>query len=62
MPYPEMLVAPMRAELTNQGFTELKSADEVVSFMEGNNDTTLVMVNSVCGCAAGSARPGDLKS
>ena len=62
MPYPEMLVAPMRAELTNQGFTELKSADEVVAFMEGNNDTTLVMVNSVCGCAAGSARPGVLKS
>ena len=62
MPYPEMLVAPMRAELTNQGFTELKSADEVVAFMEGNNDTTLVMVNSVCGCAAGYARPGVLKS
>lgn len=40
MPYPEMLLAPMRAELTNQGFTELKSADEVVAFMEGNNDTT----------------------
>lgn len=62
MPYPEMLVAPMRAELTNQGFIELKTADEVVSFMEGNDDTTLVMVNSVCGCAAGSARPGVLKS
>mgnify|MGYP006181067483 CR=1 FL=1 len=44
MPYPEMLVAPMRAELTNGGFTELKSADEVVAFMEGNEDTTLVMV------------------
>jgi putative YphP/YqiW family bacilliredoxin len=62
MPYPEMLVAPMRAELTNGGFTELKSADDVVAFMEGNEDTTLVMVNSVCGCAAGSARPGVLKS
>ena len=62
MPYPEMLVAPMRAELTNQGFTELKSAEEVVTFMEGNHDTTLVMVNPVCGCAAGSARPGVLKS
>jgi putative YphP/YqiW family bacilliredoxin len=36
--------------------------DDVVAFMEGNNDTTLVMVNSVCGCAAGSARPGVLKS
>lgn len=62
MPYPEMLVAPMRAELTQGGFTELKTAEEVVSHIEGNMDTTLVMVNSVCGCAAGSARPGVLKS
>jgi putative YphP/YqiW family bacilliredoxin len=62
MPYPEMLVAPMRAELTNSGFTELKSAEDVVSAMSNNNDTTLVVVNSVCGCAAGSARPGILKS
>lgn len=62
MPYPEMLVAPMRAELTNGGFTELKTANDVVTFMEGNQDTILVMVNSVCGCAAGSARPGVLKS
>ena len=62
MPYPEMLVAPMRAELTNSGFTELKSAEDVVSAMSNNNDTTVVVVNSVCGCAAGSARPGILKS
>lgn len=62
MPYPEMMVAPMRAELTNKGFTELKSAEEVEAAMNGNNDTTLVVVNSVCGCAAGSARPGILKS
>lgn len=62
MPYPEMLVAPMRAELTNQGFEELKSALEVNAAMEGNNETTLVVVNSVCGCAAGSCRPGVLKS
>lgn len=62
MPYPEMLVAPMRAELTNQGFTELKSADEVSAAMNSNNDTALVVVNSVCGCAAGSCRPGVLKS
>ncbi len=62
MPYPEMLVAPMRAELTNNGFIELKSADEVVAAMTDNNDTTLVVVNSVCGCAAGSARPGIIKS
>ncbi len=62
MPYPEMMVAPMRAELTNKGFTELKSAADVESAMNGNNETTLVVVNSVCGCAAGSARPGILKS
>ncbi len=62
MPYPEMLVAPMRAELTQGGFTELKTAEEVVAHIEGNMGTTLVMVNSVCGCAAGSARPGVLKS
>jgi putative YphP/YqiW family bacilliredoxin len=62
MPYPEMLVAPMRAELTNQGFTELKSADEVSAAMSSNTDTALVVVNSVCGCAAGSCRPGVLKS
>jgi hypothetical protein len=62
MPYPEMMVAPMRAELTNKGFTELKSAVDVESAMNGNNETTLVVVNSVCGCAAGSARPGILKS
>ena len=45
MPYPEMMVAPMRAELTNKGFTELKSASEVEAAMNGNNDTTLVVVN-----------------
>ena len=62
MPYPEMLVAPMRAELTNNGFTEMKTAEEVENAMVGNNDTTLVVINSVCGCAAGSARPGIVKS
>jgi putative YphP/YqiW family bacilliredoxin len=57
-----MLVAPMRAELTNAGFTELKSAEEVEQAMADTTGTTLVVVNSVCGCAAGSARPGILKS
>ncbi|MDX5319438.1 MAG: BrxA/BrxB family bacilliredoxin [Bacteroidota bacterium] len=56
--YPEMLVAPMRAELTNNGFKELKTVDEVVNTLENGEGTTLVVVNSVCGCAAGSARPG----
>jgi putative YphP/YqiW family bacilliredoxin len=62
MPYPEMLVAPMRAELTNKGFTELRTAEDVEQAMSNNEGTTLVVVNSVCGCAAGSARPGILKS
>ena len=62
MPYPEMMVAPMRAELTHQGFTELKTSEEVENAMNGNNEVTLVVVNSVCGCAAGSARPGVVAS
>ncbi len=62
MPYPEMLVSPMRAELTNVGFTELKSADEVVNTLPNAKGTTLLVVNSVCGCAAGSARPGVIRS
>ena len=62
MPYPEMLVAPMRAELTNNGFTELRTAEEVESALTSLEGTTLIVVNSVCGCAAGSARPGILKS
>lgn len=62
MPYPEMLVAPMRAELTNHGFQELKTIDEVQNAFTNNKGTTLIMVNSVCGCAAGSARPGVLRS
>lgn len=52
----------MRAELTNHGFTELRTAEEVENAMSNSEGTTLVVVNSVCGCAAGSARPGILKS
>ncbi len=62
MPYPEMLVAPMRAELTREGFEELKSVEEVNEAMNQADGTALLVVNSVCGCAAGSARPGVLKS
>ena len=57
-----MLVAPMRAELANNGFTELKTPEDVNSAMKDTEGTALVVVNSVCGCAAGSARPGILKS
>lgn len=62
MPYPEMLVAPMRAELTNVGFTELKTPEDVEKVMNEKDGTALVVFNSVCGCAAGSARPGVIKS
>jgi putative YphP/YqiW family bacilliredoxin len=60
--YPEELVRPMRAELTANGFTELKSADEVTTAMSNAKGSTLVVVNSVCGCAAGTARPGVVHS
>lgn len=56
--YPEALVAPMRTDLTSVGFEELHTADEVENYMEGQEGTTLMVINSVCGCAAGSARPG----
>lgn len=57
MRYPEELVKPMRKELTDAGFTELKTPQDVEQALE-KEGTTLVVVNSVCGCAAGSARPG----
>ena len=62
MPYPEELVSPMRAELTQYGFTELRSAEEVDTAFNNMKGTALVVMNSVCGCAAGSARPGALRS
>jgi putative YphP/YqiW family bacilliredoxin len=58
MPYPESICAPMRQELTAVGFEELKNVAEVDSALKDSKGTVLVMVNSVCGCAAGSARPG----
>ena len=59
--YPEELVFPMRKQLTDQGFSELRTVDDVESMMK-NSGTTLVVVNSVCGCAAANARPGALTS
>jgi putative YphP/YqiW family bacilliredoxin len=56
MMYPEYLVAPMREELTRVGFEELKDAEAVTNAIESEG-TVFVMVNSVCGCAAGMARP-----
>ena len=58
MPYPEALVAPMRAELTSAGIKELRTAADVDAFMADKSGTAMVIVNSVCGCAAGGARPG----
>jgi putative YphP/YqiW family bacilliredoxin len=55
--YMKQMVMPMRQELTNAGFEELKDAAEVEQFMEKVSGTTLVFVNSVCGCAGGLARP-----
>ena len=59
--YPEEILKPMREQLTNQGFSELKSTDDVDN-MISNKGTTLVVVNSVCGCAAANARPGAISS
>jgi putative YphP/YqiW family bacilliredoxin len=57
MPYNPLLVAPMRAEMTHMGARELTSAAEVDAALGDQKGTTLVFVNSVCGCAAGNARP-----
>ena len=58
MPYPEELVRPMREELTSAGVKELKTAADVDQFMKQKTGTAMLIVNSVCGCAAGGARPG----
>ncbi|PIE49402.1 MAG: hypothetical protein CSA39_02835 [Flavobacteriales bacterium] len=59
--YPEEIVKPMRMELVNAGFKELKTAEQVEEVIN-KEGTTLVVVNSVCGCAAGAARPGVIMS
>jgi len=58
MPYPEELVAPMRKELTNLGIKELRTPADVDAFMKDKSGTSMIVLNSVCGCAAGGARPG----
>ncbi len=57
--YPEEIVIPMKEELTDNGFNELLTPQEVETALQLKG-TTLVMINSVCGCSAGSARPGVL--
>jgi putative YphP/YqiW family bacilliredoxin len=62
MAYPEFMVSPMRKDLTEVGFTELKSPEEVDALMAQQSGTALVVVNSVCGCAAANARPAVKKA
>jgi putative YphP/YqiW family bacilliredoxin len=58
MPYPEMLIASMRQELTRLGVNELRTAADVDRAVTETPGTLMIVVNSVCGCAAGKARPG----
>lgn len=57
--YPEEIVIPMKEELTENGFTELLTPEAVTNQLKSEG-TTLVVINSVCGCSAGTARPGVL--
>lgn len=56
--YPEFMIAPMREELTRLGVRELRTKEDVDEAIAKTAGTTMVVVNSVCGCAAGKARPG----
>jgi putative YphP/YqiW family bacilliredoxin len=58
MPYDPILVQPMREELVRSGVQELRTAADVDAFMANKTGTVMIVVNSVCGCAAGQARPG----
>jgi putative YphP/YqiW family bacilliredoxin len=58
MPYPESFIGPMRAELTRLGVKELRTAADVDAAVRETKGTLMVVVNSMCGCAAGRARPG----
>ena len=62
MPYDPRMTAPMREELTRAGFRELRTPEEVDAEVAGAQGPMLVVVNSICGCAAGIARPGILMS
>ena len=57
MPYPEMMITPMRQDLVQVGFSEMKTPEDVDNVLGTDKGTTLVAVNSVCGCAAGMMRP-----
>tara|TARA_Y100000746_G_C15443081_1_gene423775 strand:- start:479 stop:898 length:420 start_codon:yes stop_codon:yes gene_type:complete len=57
MNYPEQLCEPMRKDLTSVGFVEMRTSEDVDTYLSKKEGTVLVMINSVCGCAAGNARP-----
>ncbi len=58
MPYPEIMIRPMREDLTRLGVEELKTVAAVDKTIQNSKGTLMVIVNSICGCAAGKARPG----
>jgi putative YphP/YqiW family bacilliredoxin len=60
--YPPQIVMPMKEELTTAGFKDVTSATEVENLIKNTKGTVLMVVNSVCGCAAGNARPGAKKA
>jgi putative YphP/YqiW family bacilliredoxin len=62
MPYPEYLIAPMRGEMTDMGARELRTAAAVDDIVNNSSGVVMMVVNSVCGCAAGKARPGIAKA
>ena len=62
MPYPEYLTAPMRGEMTDMGARELRTAAAVDEVVKNSSGVVMMVVNSVCGCAAGKARPGIAKA
>src|SRR6266550_9220153 len=58
MPYPEEVIRPMREELTRLGVQELRTPEAVDETLRNSTGTVMVVINSICGCAAGKARPG----
>jgi bacilliredoxin len=58
MPYPEIMIRPMREDLTRIGIEELKTPEAVDEAVKNTSGTLMIVVNSICGCAAGKARPG----
>jgi bacilliredoxin len=58
MQYPEEFIRPMREELTRLGVEEMRTVEEVDAAVQNSSGTLMIVVNSICGCAAGKARPG----